>query len=209
MTYPNKLVIIQDGFSLYVPDLASVKSTYENIVTVGHTTPFPFWAKIWPAAKAMSLFLQAEPNWVKDKLVLEIGAGIGLPSLIIAEHASDVIISDYSNDAIKLLEKNIEHLNLQHVKTLCLDWNCFPENISAETILLSDINYAPSQFESLFKLILRFLRKGSTIIISTPQRITATSFINQLNPYIKDSSVQTIQEENQSIDISILILGID
>lgn len=209
MIYPNTLQEIQEGLSLYVPNPASVKSTYESLVKDNPATIFPFWAKIWPAANAISLFLQTDLNLTANKRVLEIGAGIGAPSFIISKYAKEVVISDHSEDAIELLKKNIEYLGLQHIKALCLDWNCFPTDISAETILLSDINYAPDQFEPLFKLILKFLGNGSTIIISTPQRIIAKKFIDQLQPYIKRSVVQKVREENQLIDISILILSID
>ena len=89
---------------------------------------------------------------------------------------------------------------------MCLDWNHFPLHLIAETILLSDINYDPSEFEVLNQLIQYLLNQGSKLIITTPQRITATPFVNFLEPYIKRKHIQEVQHENQLLDISIFIL---
>ncbi len=208
MLYPDTLIEIENGLSLYVPDTEQVKSTYEKLLAANASTPFPFWAKIWPSAIAMSLFLRAEQQFTKGKLVLEMGAGIGLPSFAIAHHAAETIISDHAAEAVLLIEKNIQHLGLQNAKAICLDWNYLPDNIKAETLLLSDINYAPEQFNALLVLIQKFLQQGSSIILSTPQRITVTPFAEALQPFIKQSVLQTVTYMHQTIDIRILVLSL-
>ncbi len=207
MLYPEKLMKIQDELSLYVPDPDLVKPAYESLYAKDATTPFPFWAQIWPSAKAMSSFLKEEPDWIKGKQVLELGAGIGLPSFSMAKYASAMIISDHAVEAVNLIEKNIQHLNLQHVKALCIDWNHFPDNIKAEIVLLSDINYAPDQFESLLLLIRIYLEQGTTIILSTPQRITTPPFLTALQPFINRSITLTVEHMKHTVDIGILILS--
>ena len=207
MLYPDKLIKLEDGLSLYVPEPELVKPTYENLLLKDAATPFPFWAKIWPSAKAMSFFLKQEPGWVEGKRVLELGAGIGLPSFTIAKYPCELIISDYSTDAVALIEKNIHHLRLQHAKAMRLDWNSFPDNIGADTILLSDINYDPDQFGSLQELIRRFLQQGSNVVLATPQRITATPFVEELQPFIKRTLLQTVKDFDQMVEIGIIILS--
>ncbi len=207
MLYPDTLMKIQDGLTLYVPDAELVKLVYEHLLARDNTTPFPFWAQIWPSAKAMASFLKAEPQWIEGKKVLELGAGIGLPSFTIAHHASEMIISDHAAAAVALLEKNIGYLGLGHVKAVCLDWNHFPDSTKAETVLLSDINYDPDQFGPLLALIRKFLAEGATIILSTPQRITITPFAEALKPLIKRSVLQTTEHNNLVVDIRILILS--
>ena len=90
---------------------------------------------------------------------------------------------------------------------MCLDWNHFPDGIKAETVLLSDINYAPDQFGVLIALIRKLIGQGSTIILSTPQRITVTPFAEALQPFIKRSVLQTVEHNKQTVDIGILILS--
>lgn len=208
MFYPDILIETETGLSLYIPDPERVKSTFENLLAADAATPFPFWAKIWPSAIALSSFLKEEQQYIKAKRVLEIGAGIGLPSFSVAHHAAEMIISDHAEEAVLLIEKNIQHLGLQNAKAIHLDWNHFPDSIKAETLLLSDINYEPAQFNALLVLIRNFLEQGTTILLSTPQRITVSSFAEVLQPFIKQSVLQTVTHTHSIIDIRILVLSL-
>lgn len=208
MLYPDKLTKIQDECWLYIPAPDLVKATYESLLARDPATPFPFWAQRWPSSKAMASFLTTETNWIEGKQVLEIGAGIGLPSFIIANLTKGMIISDHARDAVELLEKNIAHLKLQHVKAMCLDWNNFPDDIKADTLLLSDINYEPGQFGPLLALVQRFLAEGTIIILSTPQRLTANPFVTELAPYIKQSVLKTVAHMEKLVEIRLLVLSI-
>lgn len=197
---------VQDGFSLYVPVPEMIKPTYERLVEAHVHTPFPFWAKIWPSSKAMSAFLTLEPYWVKSKNVLEIGAGIGLPSFSIAKVANKVIVTDHSPDAVDLINKNIEHFHLDNMKAICADWNDFPEQVSTDTVLLSDVNYAPDAFGPLLTLIGKLMAEGAVIVIATPERIMAVPFVEALQPYVKRSFLHPVDDMGQSIEIRMLLL---
>ena len=107
--YPLQLVTLHNELSLYVPDPALIQSTYQKLVAANPNTIFPYWAKIWASADALVQFLREEPAWIQNKIVLEIGAGIGIPSLSIAAQTDKIVISDYAPDAVGLLQKNIEH----------------------------------------------------------------------------------------------------
>ena len=207
MNYPTCLYQSRNELSILIPDPSSIKITYDTLVQTDADTPFPFWAKLWPASITLTDFLQSNTQWIENKKVLEIGAGIGLPSFSIATLAKEVIISDHAADAIVLMNKNINHLQLTNTSAACLDWNHFPNEIKADTILLSDVNYDPEQFEQLLNLLKRFIAEGSTIILATPQRIMGVPFVKSLASYITDSHVCSVKENEQTIDIIILILN--
>jgi predicted nicotinamide N-methyase len=207
MHYPITLVEFQDGLQFYVPDSDQVKPTYEHLVATHPAAAFPFWARIWPSSLALTAFLQREPCWVASKHVLEIGAGIGLPSFSVARNALSLVISDYSPEAVALMEKNINNLGLSNAKAMYLDWNDFPSDLSADTVLLSDINYDPEQFKALLNLIQQLLDKGTTVVIATPERISAVSFAVQLEPYVIHSVLETVATAEQPIDIRIFVLS--
>ena len=194
------------GFQLYIPDPEQVKPVYEKLLVIHPDLPFPFWAKVWPAAKAMTEFLLSHPDLTNNKKVLEIGAGIGLPSFSIASNISELIISDHDPDAVALLDKNIALLGLKNTRALLIDWNYFPPDLHADTILLSDINYAPEQFEPLLKLMKQWMESGATLVLSTPQRIMGVPFIEALTAYISFQTSCTIEEPGGMTDISILVL---
>ena len=207
MLYPITLHDFTGGLQLHVPDPEKVKSTYEEMITIDPDTAFPFWARIWSSSLALTSFLQKEPHWIASKHVLEIGAGIGLPSFSICREAQSLVISDYSREAVALMEKNIQSLGLSNAKAMYLDWNDFPPDLSANTVLFSDINYDPEQFEALLSLIKHLLVKGTTIVIATPERISAVSFAVQLEPYVIHSVLETVATAEQPIDIRIFVLS--
>jgi predicted nicotinamide N-methyase len=206
MQYPLIQIEIQHQQRLFIPDPEKVKFIYEQQLAKDPLTPFPFWAKIWASSTALSDYVLENPQWVQGKNVLEIGAGIGLPSFTIAQFATHVLISDYAIEAVELMQKNIAYLNSNNIQAACLDWNHFPNQIKADTVLLSDINYAPEQFESLLHLLKKFIAEGSTIILATPQRIMGAPFIASLQTYIQETHACSVKENEQAIEISILLL---
>lgn len=206
MHYPVHLIRVNETLSLYLPIPSEIRPVYEKSVLAVPETPFPFWARVWPSSLVLTTYLELNKELVTNKCVLEIGAGTGLPSFSIAGTAASVIISDHAPDAVELMEKNIAFLGFDNVKAMQLDWNQFPDELKADIVLLSDINYAPEQFDPLFKLIERFLEEGSMVIIATPQRIMGVPFIEQLSCYIINRTEEKVTDQETEVAISILIL---
>jgi len=204
--YPIILEQISPQISLWVPDVAAVKTVYDKLRKQDPNLPFPYWAKIWASSKAMVTFLQEEPHWIENMKLLEIGAGIGIPSFFMAQKASEIIISDYDNEAVSLANKNIAHLNLTNARSLVLNWNHIPEYIIADTILLSDTNYNPSDFDALVISINSFLSKGCIVILATPNRITANPFLEKLSAFIHKTKNYRIIEGKIEKEIAVFVL---
>jgi methyltransferase-like protein 23 len=207
MQYPIELTQISAEKAIYTPNYELVKEIYTSLLIMDPNTPFPFWAKLWPSSIALFDVLKAHPHLIQNKHVLEIGAGIGLPSLMMAGVAKSIQISDYDKEAVALLQKNIEHLQLQNAEALQLDWNAIPENLQPDVILLSDVNYDPGQFDVLIHLIDEFMNQGCAIILSTPQRIMASPFVQKLEAYITDRYEALVDENGLNQEISILVLS--
>lgn len=207
MEYPIQLTQISAEKAIYIPDYEQVKEIYTSLLNLDPNTPFPFWAKLWPSSIALLDVLEAHPHLIQNKHVLEIGAGIGLPSLMMAGIAKSIQLSDYDKEAVALLQKNIEHLQLKNAEALQLDWNNMPGNLNPDVILLSDVNYDPGQFDVLIHLIDKFLTQGSSIILSTPQRIMASPFVQRLEASIIERYEAMVDENGIQKEISILVLS--
>ena len=207
MRYPIKLTPIIENFSIYIPDYEQVKEIYESILNEDSSKDFPFWAKLWPSSIALIQFLQTKSDLIKGKTVLEIGAGIGLPSFFIAGKAKSIQVTDYALDAVELMYKNIAHLNLDNVQAFRLDWNKVPKGIKPEVLILSDVNYNPNEFDPLIALIKELVASGTLVILSTPQRIMASPFVNALQQLIQQTHMEIVTENEKLIEISILILS--
>jgi predicted nicotinamide N-methyase len=204
--YPLQLVKLNTELTLYVPDPARIQSTYQKLAAENTATIFPYWAKVWASAHAMTRFLQEEPSFVQNKRVLEIGAGIGIPSFSIASLTKKITISDHVPDAVALLQKNIDYLALNNAQAACIDWNTISENITVDTILLSDTNYEPSAHNHLILLIDKFINKGSSIILATPNRLASNPFIERISKYINSTKMYSIPENGTNKEIIVMVL---
>lgn len=207
MLYPTRLTPIHADLAIYMPDYEHVRVIYEALIKTDPAAPFPFWAKVWPSSTGIIQYLKANPNWVIGKNVLEIGAGLGLPSFMIADIAQSVKVSDYAPEAIELMEKNIQQLPFTNIEALQLDWNHVPDAIIPDLVILSDVNYNPKQFESLIAFIKRCITHGAVVILATPQRIMASPFVNAIQEYVQHTQVEIVIENEKQIEISILVLS--
>ena len=207
MQYQVQLTQIDAEKAIYIPAYEAVKTIYAALLELDPASPFPYWAKVWPSSIALHNVLKKHPSLIKDKTVLELGAGIGLPALMMAGITKSIQISDYDLEAAALLKKNIEHLQLQNAEALQLDWNNVPENLNPEVVILSDVNYDPIQFDTLINLIDKFVNQGCTILLSTPQRIMASPFVQKLETYITDRYEVLVDEKGIKKEISILVLS--
>jgi predicted nicotinamide N-methyase len=77
----------------------------------------PYWAELWPAASALAAAL---PD-VRGLRVVELGCGLGLPSLVAAARGADVTATDWAEDAVALLARNAD-ANALTVRAEVRDW---------------------------------------------------------------------------------------
>lgn len=197
---------MQDAFRLYVPDLSSVKQHYEDQRSEDAATAFPYWAKLWPSSIALSEFILQHPAFVAGRQVLEVAAGLGLPSLVSAHTAAKVHCTDMDADAMEMAAASAAAAQLTNLHCEVLNWNDIPANLHADTLLLSDVNYEPEAFDSLMNLLTHFLHHGTTIVISTPERLMAKPFIESLLVWTVLHERMQVFYEGQWHDISVLLL---
>jgi predicted nicotinamide N-methyase len=195
-----------DSIHLKIPEPESIKDAYTKAFALDKSIPFPYWSKLWPAAKALALFIAENPNLFYNKKVAELGAGLALPSFVAAPFASTIEASDYVPAAIELMKTNILHNGLQNISARVLNWNNLKESEYPEIVLLSDVNYEPSSFEALFQLVSKLLSSSVTIFLATPQRLQGANFINLLQNSIVATTNYSIEMNNSTTPISIFHL---
>ncbi|MBA2745552.1 MAG: methyltransferase domain-containing protein [Flavisolibacter sp.] len=167
---------------------------------------FPYWSKIWDSAIALSQFIDEHEVMFRKKSIVEIGAGIGLPSFAAATLADKIIVSDQSFEAVELQKKNIVFLGSNNVHAQQMDWRNIPSGIVADIWLFSDVNYDPGAFPELYKLFQHILANGSTIILATPQRLAAKDFIASIQQYVQSKEAYRVNEMQEDVHISIFVL---
>jgi predicted nicotinamide N-methyase len=103
----------------------------------------PYWAELWPAATALAAAL---PD-VDGLLVVELGAGLGVPSLVAAARGAHVTATDWSQDAVDLLRENAARNGLQ-VDAERWDWRQ-PRTDRFDLVVAADVLYERRNVEPL------------------------------------------------------------
>jgi predicted nicotinamide N-methyase len=191
---------------LFVPLPERVKNAYLMQKAEAEHTPFPYWAKVWPSAIALSEYILKHPDIMAGKEVVELAAGLGLPSLVAAPYAKTICCSDYLPEALAVVNKSIAANNFSNVYTQLLDWNHLSKNITPDVLLLSDINYDLQEFNTLQKILLDFLHRDTIILLSSPQRLMAKTFIQRLLPWCAHMEEITVSYKGVQTLISVFVL---
>ncbi|HSB92785.1 MAG TPA: hypothetical protein VLC28_06685 [Flavitalea sp.] len=193
-----------NGVQLYLPDPGAVAAWHKSEIKKNPSARFPFWAKLWPSSIAISEYLSENSSLFAGKTILEIAGGLGLPSLVAASVSREVIYTDLEPAAVLLFSKLIALNRLTNIHAFTLDWNMFPSELSADIVLLSDVNYDEKSLDTLFDLIMRLLEKGSVVVLSTPMRLIGREFIARLAGFAFDQQLKTIRLAGSDNLISII-----
>ena len=196
----HSFTIANTQLEIYIPDTGAVQQAYSN------NKDAAYWAQVWPASLGLCNFLQEHPHYIKDKNILELAAGLGLPGLYAAAIAKQVTITDREEQAVICIQQSIIHLQLKHTMAMAMDWKDAMQGPLPDVLLLSDVNYEPSVFDELLHVLEYFLQHKVTIIISTPQRLAAKQFINSLLRYSSQQWNGEVVWNGKATGVSVFVL---
>jgi predicted nicotinamide N-methyase len=189
-----------------VPEPLALQRWYSKQLQTDQRTETPYWAQVWPSAYALCEFIATQQDLLQNKKVLELAAGVGLPSLLAAQFATQVVCSDHVPAAVECMQRSIEKNQLKNISAIEIDWNHLPDDLPCDILLLSDINYEPQVFETVFNMMLSFLENGTTILLSTPQRLMAKPFIDRILPYSTHWEEKFVTNTQPIVACSIYVL---
>jgi predicted nicotinamide N-methyase len=109
----------------------------------------PYWAELWPAGLALAREL---PERLDGLRVVELGCGLGVPSLVAAARGAHATAVDWAADAIALLRENAAANNLS-LDAVHADWRRFDG--SFDLALAADVLYEARNVEPLAGLLSR------------------------------------------------------
>ena len=205
--YIKEVELPNGPFRLYTPVEEQVPIIYQEMLeTQPEPVPFPYWARLWPSALALAAFIQRHPHYVAGMRVAELGAGLGLPSLVAASMAQSVWCSDHAPEAMEVVDKSSRLHGFFNLHTAVCPWHLVPDSLAPEVLLLSDVNYDPQVFDSLLEVLQGYLYAGTTLLLATPQRLMARPFVERLQPWCTHQQQTTLTDADGDTYISILVL---
>ncbi len=120
-----------------------------------HREFLPYWAELWPSGIALARAVFAR-EW-RGMRVLELGCGLGLVSMAAALAGAQVTASDWSTDALALLERNAA-ANAAEIRRVEVSWSdarSLVEEAPWDAVLGADILYERRFNEPLIELLPR------------------------------------------------------
>jgi predicted nicotinamide N-methyase len=139
----------------------------------------PYWAELWSSAVALAHDVARRS--LRGAGVLELGCGLGLPSIAAALAGGRVLATDWSADAVRATAANAA-LNDVALETSQVAWGA-PDAIIERGpwryVIASDVLYEPRNVEMLLELLPRLVDKKSRVLIADPGRRPAAEFLEQ------------------------------
>jgi predicted nicotinamide N-methyase len=139
-----------------------------------HEEFLPYWAELWPSSLALARAIAGRA--LRGARTLELGCGLGLPSIAAALAGGRVLATDWSEEAIEMTAANAER-NQADVETLVCSWT-EPEPLLDrapwDLVLVSDVLYERRNADLLLDLLPRL---GDEVWLSDPGRPPAARFL--------------------------------
>lgn len=109
-------------------DLVVSRNRHTSVIRIDHGLATPLakvGLQIWRGACLLADYILDNPDVVKNQVVLELGAGVGLTGIIASHYAHKVFVTDSLEDALQLARENVVR-NAAVVKSdvtfRCLNW---------------------------------------------------------------------------------------
>jgi predicted nicotinamide N-methyase len=164
----------------------------------------PYFGVLWPAAEGLAIFLSENPHLVKGKKVLELGCGLGFPSLVAAQIGSDILATDFHPEVEEYFKRNCRHsvLNCDYQR---LNWREDKTDIGRfDVVMGSDILYESKHPREVALGLSRFLKPGGKILLADPGRAYLGKFLEAAKNLGFQQEEAKIQVEAKDILLYVL-----
>jgi predicted nicotinamide N-methyase len=145
-----------------------------------HEEFLPYWAELWPSALALARVIGTRA--LHGARTLELGCGLGLPSIAAALAGGRVLATDWSDEAIEMTRVNAER-NGASVDVLVASWTEPADLLERgpwDVVLASDVLYEPRNGEALLPLLPQLLAEHGEIWLADPGRPAADGFLRAI-----------------------------
>jgi predicted nicotinamide N-methyase len=142
-----------------------------------HEEFLPYWAELWSSAVALAHDVSLRS--LRGRPTLELGCGLGLPSIAAARAGGRVLATDWSPDAVAATAANAERNGVQ-IETLECSWaepDAIVERAPWPLVLASDVLYEARNVELLLDLLPRLVDETGLVLLADPGRVPAERFL--------------------------------
>src|SRR4051794_4176870 len=139
----------------------------------------PYWARLWPSGLALANALAGRDD-LEGRRVLELGSGLGLPSVVAAQAGAQVLATDGVSDAVVFTAHNLAVNDVEGDVAL-VDWRAADALVARgpwELVIASDVFYLRHNVDALLRLLPRLTNDGAgEVLITDPSRAGGREFL--------------------------------
>lgn len=160
---------------------------------------------MWPSAIALARRL-ADLD-LSGKRVIELGCGLGLPTITALDGGAEVLATDHYAAALDFAAHNARANAGREPRTALLDWRN-PEADGLGTFDLvvgADVLYEALSGLALVELVPRLLASGGEVLFSDPDRNTAPVFLDGMEERGFRVSTRSATVEQAGKDVKVLL----
>lgn len=147
------------------------------------------FGQLWPASQVLADAVKYID--LKGRRVLELGCGLGLPSLVLQYRGADITASDHHPLSEKFLNYNAVLNNLPIIPYLDLPWSeVEPERERFDLIIGSDLLYEPNHADLLAGIVEQLANPTAKVLISCPGR----GYRNRFSRFMEELGFQASEQ---------------
>jgi predicted nicotinamide N-methyase len=143
---------------------------------------FPLWAKIWESSLVLADYLARMPP-EPEKRFLEIGAGLGLVSIVAASFGHSIMMTDCNPQCLDFAKANARINHCSSLKIMELDWDKPQLEGFFDYIVGAEVIYAERDFRPILELLRAHLKPEGEAILAVGMRKTSMEFLSQTHQF--------------------------
>jgi predicted nicotinamide N-methyase len=142
-----------------------------------HEEFLPYWAELWSSGVALAH--EVSRRSLRGAHVLELGCGLGLPSIAAALAGGRVLATDWSPEAVRATADNARRNGVE-LETAVVAWgapDAILERAPWRYVLASDVLYERRNVDMLLELLPRLVDRTGEVFLADPARVPAERFL--------------------------------
>jgi predicted nicotinamide N-methyase len=136
----------------------------------------PYWSVLWRSGVALARELDGVP--LRGRRIVELGCGLGVPSIVAARAGADVLAADSCTEALTLVARNAGENDVR-LETAAVDWEEPAELVKRapfDLVLAADVLYERGNVAPLLSLLPRLAPEAW---LADPGRPAADAFLTE------------------------------
>jgi len=162
---------------------------YDRLIDDAAADPeqnLPYWAELWPSGVALAAKIARDPAIVQGRRVLELGCGLGVTAIAALKAGADLLVTDYSPEALALCSLNaLDQVGAQP-KSLRVNWRDIGATLHGTVeggfpvVLAADVLYEGRDLEPLLALVEHVVAPSGELWLAEPGRPPAARFLESI-----------------------------